>query len=88
MDVENESPDGQLDEIKRLLKEGQKIAAIKMLREETGRGLKESKELVEQIEAKMVADGELDKPTGVGCSGMILLGAATIGAGTAAWLFA
>ncbi|MCC9605824.1 ribosomal protein L7/L12 [Blastopirellula sp. JC732] len=89
MDVENEdSTDGQLDEIKRLIKERQKIAAIKLLREQTGRGLKEAKDLVEQIEAKMVADGELDKASSVGCSGMILLGAAVLGAGTAAWLFA
>ncbi|UUO07515.1 ribosomal protein L7/L12 [Blastopirellula sp. J2-11] len=88
MDVENdESPSQQLDEIKRLIKARQKIQAIKLLREETGRGLKDSKEMVERIEQQMVADGELDKAGSVGCSGMILLAATTIGAGTA-WLLA
>ncbi|PQO47294.1 ribosomal protein L7/L12 [Blastopirellula marina] len=88
MDNQHEdSADGQLDEIKSLIKSKKKIEAIKRLREETGRGLKEAKDLVEEIERKMVADGELDKASPVGCSGVILLAAATIGAG-AAWLLA
>lgn len=88
MDDQNAEPaDSQLDEIKSLLKAGKKIEAIKRVREETGRGLKEAKDLVDAIEQKMVADGELEKVNSIGCSSMILLGAATIGAG-AAWLFA
>ncbi|MFI4876959.1 MAG: ribosomal protein L7/L12 [Blastopirellula sp. JB062] len=84
-EANDDSLQSQLDEIKSLLKEGQKIAAIRLLREGTGRGLKESKEMIEQIEAQMVADGELEKTSATGCSGMILLGATTLGG--AAWLF-
>lgn len=43
--------DGQVnrDEIERLLKSGEKIAAIKLYRDSTGAGLKEAKDAVEDI---------------------------------------
>lgn len=73
-----------LEEIKQLLRQGQKIAAIKALREDTGMGLKESKEQVEAIQAKMIADGE-ELPKTSGCMGAILLMVST--AGTLGWMF-
>ncbi|MBI1247397.1 hypothetical protein GC197_06065 [bacterium] len=67
-----------LDEIKRLLRQGQKIQAIKVLREASGIGLKEAKEQVEAIQAKMVADGE-ELPKMTGCAGAMILFAAGLG---------
>ena len=64
-----------LEEIKQLLRQGQKIQAIKKLRESSGIGLKEAKEQVEAIQAKMVADGE-ELPKLSGCAGVLILFAA------------
>jgi hypothetical protein len=44
-----------LDAIKELLRQGQKIEAIKLYRQQTGLGLKEAKDAVEAIEATGVA---------------------------------
>jgi large subunit ribosomal protein L7/L12 len=44
------SPDERNNAIVSLLKQGRKIEAIKLYREQTGLGLKEAKDAVEQIE--------------------------------------
>ena len=51
---EESLPSALVGEIRKLLEEGRKIDAIKKVREETGRGLKEAKESVEAIEDEMV----------------------------------
>jgi ribosomal protein L7/L12 len=56
-------------EIVALLRQGRKIAAIKVYRERTGAGLKEAKESVETI----AASRGLVAPPRSGCLGLILL---------------
>lgn len=68
-----------VDEVKELLGQGNSVLAIKLVRERTGHGLKESKEIVDQIGV----DSGLTSPSGSGCLGAVLL-AATIPVG-AAW---
>lgn len=64
-----------------LLRQGQKIAAIKLYRERTGVGLREAKEAVERLAAQH------DIPSGrAGCLGMILLAGGAVGMGCN-WLF-
>lgn len=57
-----------------LLRQGQKIAAIKVYREQTGSGLKEAKDFVEALAAKNGV-----KATGAGCAGVIALALAACG---------
>ena len=67
------------DEVKELIVQGNPILAVKLVRERTGRSLKESKELVDQIGV----DSGLASPSGSGCLGVVLLAAGlTL---TAAW---
>lgn len=73
-----------LDIIKQQLRQGQKIQAIKTLREESGIGLKEAKEQVDAIQAKMIADGE-SLPKASGCAGGLILLAAGMGS-FSAWM--
>ncbi|QDU74471.1 hypothetical protein Pan97_14790 [Bremerella volcania] len=73
-----------LDIIKQQLRQGQKIEAIKTLREESGIGLKEAKEQVDAIQAKMIADGEV-LPKASGCAGALILFAAGLGS-FSAWM--
>lgn len=78
-------PEDQLAEIKQLLREGNKIGAIKIYRLATNAGLKEAKDAVEAIQA---ADPELQKVSqktlekgskvGVIVFGLIFLGIASI----------
>ena len=72
------------DIVKQQLRQGQKIQAIKTLREETGMGLKEAKEQVDAIQAKMIADGET-LPKASGCAGALILFAAGMGS-FSAWM--
>jgi ribosomal protein L7/L12 len=51
--------DEQGEHLRRLLRQRQKIQAIKDVREWTGIGLKESKDYVEALEAQMKAQGDL-----------------------------
>lgn len=51
--------DEQSEHLRRLLRQRQKIQAIKDVREWTGSGLKESKDYVETLEAQMKAQGDL-----------------------------
>ncbi|MBI5563543.1 MAG: ribosomal protein L7/L12 [Chloroflexi bacterium] len=50
-----------LDEIERLLRNGQKINAIKLLREQTGLGLKEAKDAVDAIERGQLPSLSIDQ---------------------------
>ncbi|MGY8770905.1 MAG: hypothetical protein ACKVH8_21040 [Pirellulales bacterium] len=63
----------EFDEVKQLIKQGRKMEAIKQLRADTGKGLKEAKETAEAIQAKMVELGEMEAPSASGCAGMVLL---------------
>lgn len=56
------------EEVLSLLEQGRKIEAIKIYREHSGKGLKESKEAVEALAV------ERGIPSGSGCFGGILLG--------------
>ena len=70
------SDHGAEEQLKTLIKSGQKIQAIKFLREHDGCGLKESKERVEAIERLMVEAGEIDASKTVtkgGCTGLLML---------------
>ncbi len=68
-----------LEEVKELLGQGNTLPAVKLVRERTGRSLKESKEIVDQIGV----DSGLTSPSGSGCLGAVLL-AASVPLG-AAW---
>ncbi|MGZ0171786.1 MAG: ribosomal protein L7/L12 [Planctomycetales bacterium] len=70
------------DEVKELIGQGKPLLAVKLVRERTGRSLKESKELVDQISV----DSGLMSPSGSGCLGAVLL-AAAIPVGTAWTIF-
>ncbi len=52
-----------------MLRAGQKIEAIKLCRQETGLGLKEAKDAVEELGRKH----EVELPKGGGCAGVVLL---------------
>ena len=60
------------EEIVFLLEQGRKIEAIKLYREQTGTGLKEAKEAVEDIARRRGIQ------KGSGCFGMILVGIALV----------
>jgi len=60
--------DSWQSEVLDLLKRGEKIAAIKIHRENTGSGLAEAKTAVE----KMAADYEVPASAKTGCAGMLL----------------
>lgn len=67
------------DEVIRLLERNEKIAAVKLYREQEGTGLKEAKEAVEAI-AKQHG---LASASGAGCFGIVLL---LLSATSLAWL--
>ncbi|MBA2116859.1 ribosomal protein L7/L12 [Bremerella alba] len=73
-----------LDTIKQQIRQGNKLEAIKTLREESGIGLKEAKDQVDAIQAKMIADGET-LPKAGGCAGVLILIAAGLGS-LGAWM--
>ena len=61
----------QIDAIRQALFCGRKIEAIKVYREATGKGLKESKEFIDALSARL-RDEEPEKfsaPSGGGCMG-------------------
>lgn len=68
---EPESEFGELEQdVLALLKQNQKIAAVKLVREKLNCGLKEAKDAVETVARKHdLPDGTIK----AGCSGMILL---------------
>ena len=67
------------DEVIRLLERNEKIAAVKLYREQTGTGLKEAKEAVEAI----AEQHGLASASGAGCFGVILF---LLSATSLAWL--
>jgi len=73
--------DAVTDEVVTLLERGEPLLAIKLVRERTSVGLKEAKEIVEQIGA----DRGLSTKSGGGCLGAVLLCITTLTA-TASWL--
>ncbi len=67
-------PPEKLEEIKQTLYRGEKIAAIKLHRDCTGAGLKESKEAVEFLEQelrKLSPEKFTAAPAGKGCLGVL-----------------
>ena len=61
------------DQIRSVLLEGKKIEAIKIYREATGLGLKESKHAVEFVEAELRGSGQLPLKTKSGCFALVSL---------------
>src|SRR5688572_10650880 len=51
--MQSQIPEAQAESIRRFVFAGQKISAIKELREATGLGLKEAKDVVEQLEEEL-----------------------------------
>jgi ribosomal protein L7/L12 len=79
-------PSDQFDHLMVLLKQNRKLEAIRVLRNETGLGLKEAKERIEELEAGMVEAGELEPIRG-GCAiGLFLLLFVAVAAATHIWL--
>lgn len=82
--------DAQLNAITDALRAGNKIEAIKLHREATSLGLKESKEAIESIEADLRAkfpDQFPAKPAGKGgCLGLVVFGLAAALAGIGWWI--
>ncbi len=80
--------DAQLNAIADALRAGNKIEAIKLHREATGSGLKESKDAIEAIEADLRVKFPDQFPTraagGKGCLGVVVLGLAA-GLGGLGW---
>jgi Ribosomal protein L7/L12 C-terminal domain len=65
---------GELKEqVRSLLLQGNKIEAIKIYREATGLGLKESKDAVELIESELRGSGQLPPKTKSGCFALLSL---------------
>lgn len=56
------------DRVREAVTSGRKIEAIKLLREETGMGLKEAKHAVEELERSLGLP-----PAKTGCSGLVTL---------------
>jgi hypothetical protein len=61
------------EQVKSLLLQGKKIEAIKIYREVSGLGLKESKDAVELIESNLRGSGLLQAKTKSGCFGLLSL---------------
>lgn len=73
-------------EVERLLMEGHKIQAIKMVRETLGIGLKEAKDLVDEFHEELRKDPDVARRMAdnrSGCFGVLLLVAAGLALGSA-----
>lgn len=80
--------DEQMDQVVDALAAGRKIDAIKIYREATGKGLKDSKEIIEALILKLkVEDPErfarVSGPGGAGCASAVFLGISLLAAGIA-----
>jgi ribosomal protein L7/L12 len=78
----NEIPEEQWAEIKECLYSGNKIGAIKLYREASGKDLKESKESIDALDKELRASTPekftaTAASSGIGCFGVVLLCAAT-----------
>ena len=70
------TPDSKIEQIKRALFAGQKIAAIKIYREQTNSGLAEAKAAIEKLEAELRASSPekfTAAPAKMGCVGVVLV---------------
>ena len=80
----------QIDQIGNALAAGNKIEAIKLYREATGKGLKESKDFVDALVTKLAAQDPRKYANvaaqGKGCGAALILISAVILAGVAALL--
>jgi hypothetical protein len=68
-------PEDKVEQIKAAIFAGKKIEAIKLFREYTGKGLAESKGLVESLAAELKAkepDKFVPPPSAQGCFGLVL----------------
>jgi len=82
--------DQQLERIKEAIFAGRRIEAIKLHREATGLGLKESKDAVEELEALLrQTEGHrfIAKPAAAGCFSIVCATLGISGGAIAAWLF-
>ncbi|OGV39831.1 MAG: hypothetical protein A2X48_24345 [Lentisphaerae bacterium GWF2_49_21] len=70
-----EIPEEKKNQLEDLLLQGRKIEAIKLHREITGLGLKESKDAMDELEASLRAKfpDSFTKPQGKGCLGVLVL---------------
>lgn len=77
--------DEQIATLSACIVRGNKIEAIKLYREMTGLGLKESKEAVEELEKTLPASAREHRsgaPKGKGCLGVLVVGLLCAGAFT------
>lgn len=81
-------PEDQNEAVKAALFAGRKIEAVKLHRERTGMGLKESKDAMDKLEAELRASSpeRFSKPPAMGCAGMFVM-LVLAGAGGIAWHF-
>jgi hypothetical protein len=78
-----------IDEIREAIFAGKKIQAIKIYREAAGTGLKEAKEFIDTLAAKLYEESPdrfKSPPGSSGCAGVLLAIATVIG--SAIWLVA
>jgi ribosomal protein L7/L12 len=80
----------QIDSIQEELAGGRKIGAIKIYREATGKGLKESKEFIDALAVRLKEEdpekyAALATSTGGGCASVLLI-AVGLTTAAAAWL--
>lgn len=74
-----ELTDEQRQEILNAIKQRRKIEAIKLHREATGDGLKESKEFIEELTAQLMEeDPDSFQPAKAGCGAAMILFAAGV----------
>jgi len=69
------NPEDQASRIKEALFNGNKIQAIKLYREQTGQGLKESKDAVEKLEdeLRISSPGQFKTSAKTGCFSIIVV---------------
>ncbi|GDY19167.1 hypothetical protein LBMAG56_05120 [Verrucomicrobiota bacterium] len=70
------TPEPKIEQIKRALFAGQKIAAIKIYRDQTNSGLKDAKDAIEKLEAELRASSPekfTATPAKAGCVGVLLV---------------
>lgn len=86
----DEPTEQQVEQITQALAAGRKIEAIKIYREATGKGLKESKDFVDALIPKLLEQdperyARLSAAQGGGCASALLLGLG-LAVATAVWL--
>jgi len=72
--MSNELSSETREAILEAIKSGRKIEAIKLYHDQTGAGLKESKDFIEELSRQFFQQNPDLKPVSAGCAGAILLG--------------